>query len=103
MPEWVLQVAFQIPMVIGLAWYFDRREQKLKAEQKQMQADHLAELDRRTTTLTARVNEWKDLYDEERRDRIEAQRSLAATTAEVRGVLDALQDLTREVIRNAGK
>lgn len=96
MPEWVIPVAFQIPLVIGIAWYFDWREKKL-------QRHHEAELKRRNDTLQARIVEWKQLHDDERRDRIEAARQLAATTAEVRGVLDALNDLTKEVVRNAGK
>lgn len=96
MPEWALPVLFQIPLVVGVAIYFDRREKKLAGE-------HQAELERRTATLNARTEEWKGLHESERRERQEAQRQLAATTAEVRGVLDALQDLTTEVVRNAGK
>lgn len=96
MPDWVLPTVLQLPLVIGVAYYFDRREKKLHAE-------HQAELVRRVEAKDEQVAEWKRLHEQERRERVEAQRAMAATTAEVRGVLDALQDLTKEVVRNAPK
>lgn len=94
--DWLLPLIVQLPLVAVVAWYFDRREKKL-------QADHQAELKRRTDTLTTRADDWHSLHDQERDERLEAQRQLVAVTGEVRGVLEALQDLTKEVIRNAGK
>ena len=96
MPEWTLPILLQLPLVVGVAFYFDRREKKL-------QADHQAELKRRTDTLTGQIQDWRTLYSQERSDRISAEQRLAAAVSEIKDAASRIEDLTKEVIRHGSR
>ena len=91
LPPWAL--ALQIPLVIAVAWYFDR-------EHRKQQAEHQAELKRRTDTLTSQINDWRTLYSQERADRLAADARLASAVREIKDAADRVDELTKEVIRH---
>ena len=93
MPDWAIAaLVVQMPLVAVVAWAFLSGAVHTDAEIK-------GALERKDQQIA----EWKALHEQERRERLEAQRQMAETTDEIRGVLDALNDLTKEVIRGAGK
>lgn len=97
--EVVLGLVFQMPLVAVVAWAFLTGRVHSPAEMTRREEEHRAELQRRTDTLTAQVSDWRRLYDQERADRIEADRRLTTATGELRDVTGRVEELTKEVIR----
>ena len=87
-PEILFAIAAQIPLVAVVAWAFTTGRVHSDAEVKNWHA---------------RANEWKQLYEQERRDRIDAVVRLSAATASVKEVTAGVEDLTREVIRASSR
>jgi hypothetical protein len=76
-PEWLPALIAQIPLVSAVAYGFMSRRLRTAGE----------------------VDEWRQRWIEERADRKEAERHLAETTTALRAVLEAVNDLAKEVIR----
>lgn len=92
-PEWVLPTLLQLPLVLAVAWYFDREHRKQEAE-------HEVELKRRTDTLNAQIEDWRQLHSQERADRIAADARLSVAVSEIKDAAARVEELTKEVIRH---
>ena len=103
MPEWGTALALQIPLVAAVTYAFLSGAIHTRAELDRREKEHEAELARRSSTLEARAQDWRDLYEKEREDRIDAAQRLAAATDTIRAVIEKVDDLTREVIRNGSR
>ena len=99
MPEWTLPVIMQIPLVAVVAWAFVTGAVHSDNELKRREAEHEAELKRRHDTLSAQIQDWRTLYDQERKDRIAADARLAVAVSEIKDATARIEDLTKEVIR----
>ncbi len=89
MPDWAMGVVLQIPLVSAVAWAFVSGKIHTDAELKRREAENAQAL-----------AEWKTLFERERSDRNEAAKRLAEGTEAIRDVMDKVESLTREVIRN---
>ena len=98
--EVLVALAVQIPLVAVVAWAFTTGKVHSPAEMKRREEEHAAELVRRSNTLTSQIDDWRGLYLQERKDRIEADRRLSSATAELKEVTTRVEDLTKEVIRS---
>ncbi len=85
MPDWAMAVVLQIPLVSVVAWAFVSGKIHTDAELKRRESE---------------IAEWKTLFERERIDRNEAAKRLADGTEAIRDVMDKVEGLTREVIRN---
>jgi len=79
MPEWAVPVLSQLPLVAVVAYGFLTRRVRSAGE----------------------VADWQALYRQERSDRLAAEARLAAATSEIKEVVAGVQELTKEVVRNA--
>ena len=84
-----MAVALQIPLVAAVTFAFLSGSIHTDAELKRRELDH-----------TKALTDWKNLYERERTDRMEAAKRLAEGTETIRDVMARVDDLTREVIRN---
>lgn len=103
MPEWLGPLVAQLPLVAAVAWAFVTGRVHSKAELERREQEHLDELRRQKIDSDGQVADWKRLYEQERGDRIEAHQKLAAAIDSIGKIVDGVEDLTREVIRNAGR
>lgn len=99
-PDWVVGLVVQLPLVSAVTWAFLTGKVHSDAELRRVQDDHQAELKRRTDTLGTQVADWKRLYEQERADRVEANQRLSTAAETIRQVMNNVEDLTREMIRN---
>jgi len=99
-PEVLIGLAVQVPLVAVVAWAFVTGKVHSDAELKRRESDHDAELKRRHETLTGQITDWRLLYNQERSDRIEADRRLTIATSELKEVTTRVEELTKEVIRS---
>lgn len=79
MPDWLLSLATQIPLVAAVAYGFLSRRARTAGE----------------------VEDWQKLYHQERADRIAANDRLATAIGEIQEVVRGVEELTKEVIRSA--
>lgn len=100
MPEWLVPLVLQIPLVAVVAWAFVTGKVHSDAELRRREAEHDAELKRRHDTLTMQINDWRTLYQQERTDRLEADKRLAVAVSEIRDGTARIEELTKEVIRH---
>lgn len=100
MPDWLVGVVMQIPLVAAVTYAFLRGLVHSHAELERREAEHQAELNRRTDTLSNQINDWRTLYSQERADRIAADTRLAAAVAEIKDAASRVEELTKEVIRH---
>lgn len=99
--EILIGIAVQIPLVAVVAWAFVSGQVHSDAELKRREKEHQAELQRRHDTLTGQINDWRTLHNQERADRIEADRRLTIATGELKEVTSRVEELTKEVIRGS--
>lgn len=99
MPDWALPVILQIPLVAVVAWAFVTGAVHSDNELRRRELEHDAELKRRSDTLNAQIKDWRDLYNQERMDRIAADARLAVAVSEIKDATARVEDLTKEVIR----
>lgn len=100
MPDWLVGVVLQIPLVAAVTYAFLRGLVHSHAELERREAEHQAELVRRSTTLAAQIEDWRSLYNQERADRIAADARLAAAVSEIKDAAARVDELTKEVIRH---
>jgi len=80
MPDWIPPaLLLQLPLVAVVAYAFVSGRVRRAGE----------------------VIDWQTLYQQERSDRIAAEARLAAATSEIKEVVAGVQELTKEVVRNA--
>lgn len=98
-PEVIMGLVLQLPLVAVVAWAFLTGKVHSSAELERREREHDAEMRRRGDTMTAQINDWRALYNQERADRIEADRRLTTATGELKEVTARVEELTKEVIR----
>jgi hypothetical protein len=99
MPEWVVPILFQIPLVAVVAWAFVTGAVHSDNELKRRESDHDAEMKRRVGSFQEQIADWRTLYQQERVDRLAADARLVIAVAEIKDATDRVEDLTKEVIR----
>lgn len=100
-PSVIVAVVLQLPLVAVVTWAFLTGKVHSNAELERREHEHAAELQRRNDTLMAQINDWRTLHNQERADRIEADRRLTAATGELKEVTGRVEELTKEVIRGS--
>lgn len=100
-PEVIAALILQIPLVAVVAWAFTTGKVHSHAELQRREADHQAELKRRSDILGAQISDWRGLHSQERVDRIAADARLTIATSELKEVTARVEELTKEVIRSA--
>lgn len=79
MPDWLPPLIAQLPLVAAVAYGFITGRVRRASE----------------------VEDWQKLYTQERLDRAAAEQRLATVTSEITQIVAGVQELTKEVIRNA--
>lgn len=98
-PEVVMALVLQLPLVAVVTWAFLTGKVHSSAELTRREKEHAAELQRRSDSLSMQITDWRTLYNQERADRIEADRRLTTATGELKEVTTRVEELTKEVIR----
>lgn len=89
-PDVIVALVLQFPLVAVVAWAFVTGKVHSPAEMARVVKD-----------LMAQIGDWRALYQQERSDRIEADRRLTAATSELKEVTTRVEELTKEVIRGS--
>ena len=96
MPEWVLPLLIQLPLVAVVAWYF-------RSEHNRQKSEYESELKRRTEALNVQLDDWRKLHAQERIDRLAADARLNTALLEIKDTAARVDDLTKEVIRHGNR